>query len=80
MDQTSTGRVSQHRRLGSPTSHLLAVVYRLFDSMISGARYHLVATSVPLSSGAQRVKLPLTFRQLGVVLGHLARDWVETAC
>lgn len=30
--------------------HVLAVVYRLFDNMISGALYHLVATSGVISA------------------------------
>jgi hypothetical protein len=54
---------------------LLAVVYRLFDIIISGARYHLVATSNP--SACHAVK-ELTFSQFRIILICLPDNRLES--
>ena len=78
IDQTSTAR--EREALRRRYRHSLAVVYRLFDNMTSGALYHLVATSAVsliILASADR----LTLRQLQIViLPLLARYRLVSSC
>ena len=57
IDHTSTVAISLRSHEKSGCIDSLAVVYRLFDNMISGALYHLVATSTAVSADRLVVKL-----------------------
>lgn len=83
IDHTSTALVSVDRMFASwATPDSLAVVYRLFDSMISGALYHLVATSTTISKGAHfrsLMRQELTFRQFRIIGIRFPIDRMEAS-